>query len=115
MRRPFLSLGFRPAGYAFDTHDYRVYEDRREQFFKLPHSRAALLAGGIVWRLALETICPGIALTGPSENIAHFGDIVETPDGPIVDDSLTEEELNLICGVYDVYTGKPSFFVIFSL
>jgi hypothetical protein len=86
----------------------------REQFFKLPHSRAALLAGGIVWRLALEAICPGIALMGPSDTVAHFGDVLQSPDGPLVDDSLTEEELNLICGVYDVYTGElTSVFMIF--
>jgi hypothetical protein len=106
MRRPYLSLGFRQAGYVFDTHDYRVFEDRLEQFFRLPHSRAALLSGGIVWRIAMEFIYPGLVLMGPSENVAHFGDVVQTPDGPIVDNNLTQEELNLICGVYEVYTGE---------
>jgi hypothetical protein len=88
--------------------DYRAYEERRDLFFKQPHARAALLKGGIIWRLAMESIGPDVAIMGPSDRAHHFGDIVG-PDGhQITDDDLTDDELNLICGVYEVPTGKSN-------
>jgi hypothetical protein len=111
VRPTHVSLGYRDKNYIFDQMDYRAYEERRDLFFKQPHARAALLKGGIIWRLAMESIGPDVAIMGPSEGAHHFGDIVG-PDGhQITDDDLTIDELNLICGVYEVPTGNNFFYI----
>lgn len=75
------------------------------------HARAAFLAGGIMWCLALESVgslsCER-ALDGPSDNVMQFGNSLQCPhdDKIIWDDCLTEAEMDLMCGVYKIYTGK---------
>ncbi|KAH7903656.1 hypothetical protein BJ138DRAFT_1107493, partial [Hygrophoropsis aurantiaca] len=56
----YYSPGHRRAGYRGDKWDYMVYERQLEEFMRTPHSRAALLAGGIVWRLAMFAISQDI-------------------------------------------------------
>lgn len=91
--------------------DYAYYEELRTKFMARPHARAAFLAGGIIWRLALESAGSASsyrALDGPSDEVMQFGNSLQRPhDNKIIwDDSLTEAEMDLMCGVYKVYTGK---------
>ncbi|KAH6913214.1 hypothetical protein BKA70DRAFT_1053559, partial [Coprinopsis sp. MPI-PUGE-AT-0042] len=69
-----------------------------------PCVRAALLRGGILWRLAISTIqskrvlegptgCPGVSITHPFSS------------EQLVDDALTKVEQGLIVGAYVCYTG----------
>jgi len=75
----------------------------RELFFSNhQHLRAALLAGGIIWRLALEELGIDPALWGPSEATKYAFEIL-SEFGDFVDDGLTVEEMDFICGVYYVY------------
>lgn len=101
-------LGERHIDYKPDVMDYKGYECDRAAFLTSDRARAALQEGGIVWRLAVEHV--------------RFADVVEGPvdvasglykrfDGETVggwDDKLTDDELDLICGVYKIFTGEPS-------
>jgi hypothetical protein len=86
------------------------------EFFRLPHSRAALLCGGIVWRIAIEFLPLEAAYNGPSDSATNLNNIIP-PSGspgeqPLVDDILTSEEMDFICGVYTICDsdghGKPA-------
>ena len=81
-----------------------------------PYHRAALLQGGIIWRLALDTLefptDAEINVTqGPSEDALTRGTTIVLDDGlELSDDTLTEEEIELICGVYKWSTGMCGMF-----
>jgi len=95
-------LGGRAPGYRPDALEYKEYERKREEFLRGPRGRAALMSGGIVWRLAVDSLGLNhdLVLAGPSEEAQHFG---PGQDALIVkDDQLTNEEYDLICGVYRV-------------
>ena len=99
-------LGWRQFSYEPDAVDYLAYETRRDAFLSQPRARAALLKGGIVWRLAREHIHVEDVLNGPSDDAHQYPKVLCTSDGRLVeDDDLTEDELNLICGVYEVALG----------
>jgi hypothetical protein len=99
-------LGWRKQGYRGDSNDYAGYENRRTAFLSQPCGRKALLAGGIVWRLAISSIELSHVLAGPSEDVFEHGDAIkDDSSGDLLwDDHLSEDELNLICGVYKVHT-----------
>ena len=103
-------ISFRSAGYIFTTNDFHDYIHRRDSLLRSPRGRAALLKGGIVWCLAVETIGVDKCLEGPSiETYVHRqGLVYPTADSNIdlCDDDLTPAELDLICGVYECSTGR---------
>ncbi len=75
---------------------------------------AALLVGGLVWRLALEHLGMESVSFGPSSAVVQhgLGYLFKVPDGQIyIDDGLTQNELEVICGLYRCYTGM---IVLFS-
>jgi hypothetical protein len=103
--KPFV-LPHREAAYIFKHSDFVAYEARQDRYFLYPHARAALLEGGILWRLAMECLDAQDALNGPSDSAHDFGEFFSLPDGTkVIDDCLTENERDLISGVYIVYTG----------
>jgi hypothetical protein len=106
-----VGLGWRYPDYKPDVVDYAAYESARDAFFRQPHARAALLKGGIIWRLAKEHfgLNYDAVIAGPSDNVYDNGLFLHFSDGQIsLDDDLSEAELDLICGVYKVYTGMCS-------
>jgi hypothetical protein len=106
-RRPVV-LGYREVGYKPDSVDYAEYETIRRAFCESEqHSRAALLKGGIVWRLVKETLSPGDVLAGPTANVCCHGHALTSPNNQSLwDDDLSEDELDMICGVYKIFTGN---------
>lgn len=101
-------LPHRHNDFEFDRSDFLEYERRRELFFSNhQHLRAALLAGGIIWRLALEELGIDPALWGPSEATNYAFELL-SDNQSFVDDGLSSEEMDFICGVYYVYTGSCS-------
>ena len=102
----FVSLGWRKSGYKGDSNDYAGYENRRTAFLTQPRGRKALLAGGIVWRLAFNSVELSHVLVGPSEDVFDCGDALrsDSDEELLWDDALSEDELSLICGVYKVQT-----------
>lgn len=92
--------------------DYCAYVMVRNKLLQETHAcRAALLCGGIVWRLAMDTLGYDYAvkevLAGPSRDVVEFGGMPQyLEDGTeLWDDVLSEAELDLICGVYESPTG----------
>jgi hypothetical protein len=100
-------LGRRVETHRFDLADFAAYENLRESFLAAqPHGRRALMYGGIVARLARETLSDSVVLAGPSYQAlqgqqAIFGEGKDT----LVDDQLSEDDLDFICGTYVVETG----------
>ena len=60
---------------------------------------------GIVWHLALESVSYDAVLMGPSHDVFSEGSFLSSADGYLWDDLLLEDELEVVCGVYKVYTG----------
>lgn len=104
-------LGWRRQDYNPDARDYFEYEELLRDFFRRPHARAALLRGGLIWRLAKEVlgdIADSWALMGPSEEVDTFGMRfrVDASKTEFADDALSEGELDFISGMYRIYTGQ---------
>jgi hypothetical protein len=95
---------FRPV-YA----DYIVYEQHRHEFMNQPRARAALLHGGLVWRLALHSlgfdILPSV-LDGISREAVPFGLMLDVNGQTYFDDELSEEEVDFMCGTYYVHNSN---------
>lgn len=100
-----IGLGYRLSGYKPCMRDYVTYEGIRNNFLTTPRARAALLKGGIVWRLAREVVSDAAVALGPSSEVYGTGRRFSSREGVFWDDDLSEDELDLICGVYKVFTG----------
>ncbi|KAF8832042.1 hypothetical protein HHX47_DHR1001031 [Lentinula edodes] len=103
-------LGFRPAGFRPNLQDYRAYEVVRDEFLRSARGRAALLGGGIVARLARDVVNKDDVYDGPTVHALQEGEhalcVWEVGRGRAFwDDQLTTEEIDLICGTYEVATG----------
>ena len=100
------------AGYEPDQWDYLQYESHlREYFLNEAHARAALLQGGLLWRLAREVLGNKLdhqVLLGPSAEAHTHGTYIKLSpkESEVWDDCLPEAELNFICGVIPILTGK---------
>ncbi|KAJ4469377.1 hypothetical protein C8J55DRAFT_492089 [Lentinula edodes] len=108
-RRPAM-LGFRPVGFVPTLQDYRSYEAARNDFLRSARGRAALLAGGIIARLARGVVNENDIYDGPTEHALQKGEralcvLEEGASRAFWDDQLTLEEMDLICGSYEVATG----------
>ncbi|KAI0741217.1 hypothetical protein C8Q76DRAFT_576504, partial [Earliella scabrosa] len=93
--------------------EYRAYEERARALLIKPRARAAILHGGIVWRIALELLrsdAIGCATAGPSEECHVYGHEFLAPSrqDPLYDDHLTPDELSVICGVYSIPNREHS-------
>ncbi|RPD52484.1 hypothetical protein L227DRAFT_589669 [Lentinus tigrinus ALCF2SS1-6] len=99
--------GIRTHDYKFTYDDYQMYEYRLKCFLDQPKARAAIMRGGIVWRIALEVLGEdGIAAAckGPSTNVYEYSEAFRPPYGEDwYDDVLSRDELDAICGMYKVY------------
>ena len=100
-------LGNRPVGHSFDLADVAGYEALREAFLgSQAHGPFALRSGGIIARLAREVLPNSNALSGPSYEALNGGGERFICDGEIyVDDSLSVDDLGLICGTYVLSHG----------
>ncbi|KAF8530155.1 hypothetical protein BU17DRAFT_35850, partial [Hysterangium stoloniferum] len=99
-------LGWHDMLYKPDAVDYMAYREQQDVFFHHPHALVALLRGSIVWHLAMQSISQDAVLAGPTDEVFTHGQAFQTSDGTYWwDDDLSEDELNLICGVYKVFTG----------
>ena len=70
-----------------------------------PWARAAILHGGVVWRIALELLgsdAIGRTTAGPSEECHVYGHKFLAPSRQdlLYNDQLMLDELPVICGVY---------------
>jgi hypothetical protein len=104
----YFGLGYCQMDYKPTPVDYMAYERARDDFLRGPRGRVALMKGGIVWRLAMQTLHEDVVIAGPSESVYGSGTCFSDNDSGKHwwDDDLTVEEMDLICGVYKVFTGK---------
>ncbi|KNZ79315.1 hypothetical protein J132_10736 [Termitomyces sp. J132] len=96
------TLGYFKKEYKFGIEDWNTYVKARNNFLSGPAGRAALSAGGIVARIARDVVPVKLVSKGVSADgrkIAQHGEYI------FLDDALTLEEKDFICGVYSVYTG----------
>ncbi|PIL30339.1 hypothetical protein GSI_07524 [Ganoderma sinense ZZ0214-1] len=101
----------RPTNYVFNVADFCAYEEFRDHFLQAnPRiGRAALLAGGILWRLAIESVERDLVLDGPNTIKTALGitfALRDHADDVFIDDSLTADEIHIIIGTY---TRDPIF------
>ncbi|KAF8572808.1 hypothetical protein K439DRAFT_1306992, partial [Ramaria rubella] len=99
-------LGFQPPKYRPNLADYAVYTATCSDFLMQPHAHAALLQGGIIWCLAIDALGYIPTVGGPSDEVYQYGHCFKSDNSNLWDDNLTTVEMDLICGVYYVYTGQ---------
>jgi len=97
----------RPTGYRFDLADFVAYESSRDSFLQShPYARRALCEGGIIARLARESMSDTLVFQGPSEEALEGNySVFATHDGIMVDDYLSQDIKDFICGTYIIKTG----------
>ncbi len=108
---PYRSKSFTPT-----ARDYSDYAQRVLEIVRRPQAAAGFRMGGIIWRLLVEVVRDDTDLrnrleqqagSGPSGEPSVYQEVLQlSPSFAFVDDSLSEEELDIISGVYRVYTGK---------
>jgi hypothetical protein len=99
-------LGLRPVGYKPESHDYNAYVSARTDVLRSHLGRAALLQGGLVSRLARDTVGASDVLSGPEPSTSMT---IGTVAGiKLVDDFLSDYLLDVISGVYYVESAKDA-------
>ncbi|KAJ3558876.1 hypothetical protein NP233_g11409 [Leucocoprinus birnbaumii] len=104
-------LSIRLDDHKFDKSDYEFFLKRCESLLTIDRARAALLRGGIVWRVALNYVPISMAIGGPSglhSNSHHMLKVMDRSGVVYVDDELTPEEYDVICGTYRFFQGKKA-------
>ena len=107
-----LSLGWHPKEHIPTTEDYGEYQVTLDCLFSRPYARATLLEGGLVWHIALLYLSDSMleVTRGPSLHAALLGKCWKLVGGSILyDDRLSDVEINVICGVYEIATGELSY------
>lgn len=105
--RQSLGLGKRSQNHIFDVAEYKAYEQARENVLQSSMGRAALMRGGILWRLAKGTVNVKAVTRGPFKQALDHGKLIFHMDNSfLVDDDLEEADEDIICGVYHLPTGK---------
>ncbi|KAJ8077489.1 hypothetical protein PM082_001920 [Marasmius tenuissimus] len=101
-------LGYISERHPADAYDFYTYESARNRFLRGEKGRAAALAGGLMSRIAKEVVTEEDVVHGPEvPNVFYRGKCFFEDSGiGYWDDYLTEEEVDLICGVYYFATGK---------
>ncbi|TEB26771.1 hypothetical protein FA13DRAFT_1635606 [Coprinellus micaceus] len=94
-----FTIPMRPFNHKFTRDDYNSYVHLRTLLLGQPHMQAALKRGGIIWRLALGTLGHSNICQTPS----HLGGTrcLKLGSPELVDNALTMNELDLICGAYE--------------
>ncbi|KAG1863250.1 hypothetical protein DFJ58DRAFT_656563 [Suillus subalutaceus] len=95
----------RPYGWQPDKYEYMDYERRRNRLLKLPHVRVAVAQGGILWRICKQELASDIP-SGPSIDVHFFADMSSDAPRNYVFDTLSQEEIDTLCGVYHVLTDR---------
>lgn len=101
-----LALGTVPHNFVFGLKEYKEYEQMRDSVVNSYCGRAAVLQGGISWRLAHEAdVDEGVVLRGPS-GFHTREDHVSVGGRGYVDDTLSHHQQDVICGVYRVMPSE---------
>ncbi|TFK53464.1 hypothetical protein OE88DRAFT_1626000 [Heliocybe sulcata] len=102
--------------HRYTSRDYLGYVSRRNDFMQMvPHSRAALRRGGILWRLAYDGLqydAENRARAGPSEYAMQLGHVevlgAASAEEEWYEDHITEEEEGCLIGKYLICTRESA-------
>lgn len=103
---PTFAIPVRPLNHKFTKEDYNAYIHLRTLVLGQPHMQAAMKRGGIVWRLSIGTL--GVSSVSGPPSQWHRTRRLRLGESDLVDDTLTMNELDLICGAYECVSGKQS-------
>ncbi|KAJ7200552.1 hypothetical protein GGX14DRAFT_299719, partial [Mycena pura] len=104
-----LHFGSRWPNYTLTANDYNIYVEARREFLLSDRGYLALHAGGIIARLARLVIpCPTYEARRAFDPDDAQGILRVSSVRALVYDCLTEEEEDLICGVYAIATSTAS-------
>ncbi|KAJ7175771.1 hypothetical protein C8R46DRAFT_1079416 [Mycena filopes] len=101
-------IGFRSHQHTFDRYDYDAYIVQRDcRLLHAPRGRIALQYGGVMARLARSEISDEDFFRPFNEDIYNVGDCLwdGTSHYAYWHDALSDDEIDLLCGVYCVGTG----------
>ncbi|KAI9451862.1 hypothetical protein HD554DRAFT_2032838 [Boletus coccyginus] len=101
-------LGFLPFQYRPRPSDYSSYLDRRDRLLRRNYARVALTKGGIIARLARDSVGSHMNVlvgSGPSEDVCKYGTAIRIGTDYLWDDELDPNDEQIICGVYKISTG----------
>lgn len=105
------------SDYKFGVADYESYCHERDNILcNVRVARQALKHGGILWRLAMDNASFQGVLAGPTidATIQHRClSVVTGPESFWIDDVLDTREMEVISGVYHVYTGNTLAYQLF--
>ena len=107
-----VELGWRMPLHHGTVLEYNFYVESHNQLPHCPYGCAALLEGGIIWRLAadgLGSLSESLVLDGPSLDVLQHGHAVKCGNNKqnwLWDDALSDQDRDIICGVYKVYTSQ---------
>lgn len=98
-------LPLRPINHKYTPLDFAAYEEMRDNLLRNDPriGRAALLSGGLLWRLAIECLAPDSVLDGPGEFAYDYGigfTFCDHNGAVYVEDNLTDAEVRCIIGTY---------------
>ncbi|KAK0439265.1 uncharacterized protein EV420DRAFT_1279678, partial [Desarmillaria tabescens] len=102
-------LRYCPTNYKSDRLEFTTYQALCRNFLTLQCGHAALLAGSILGCISKDFILDDEVYPGPSNDVFKTGlsFVADAESAPTFwDDALTDDEINLLCGVYKVDTGK---------
>ena len=99
-------LGLRAVGYSPRSSDYNAYVAARTDVLRSHLGRAALLHGGLISRLARDTVGVSDILSGPEPSTSVM--LGSVGGVKLVDDELSDYLLDVISGVYYVETASDA-------
>lgn len=82
--------------------NYTLYEQRLQEFLHGPRGRAALMQGGIAWRLARDLLRDDVVMAGPSPFNRQSWVVGMDGTYEFYDDALSEDEEYILCGGHHV-------------
>ena len=92
--------------------EYNFYVESCNCLLHHPHVCAALLEGSIIWHLTIDGLgahSESIVLDGPSWEVLQHGHALKCDSNKnnwLWDDTLSDHDRDVICGIYKVYTSQ---------
>ncbi|KAI0074525.1 hypothetical protein K474DRAFT_1522181 [Panus rudis PR-1116 ss-1] len=104
MRQPL----WRAPNHSFSTADYQGYVRLRVSLLQTPAiANAALRAGGMLWRLALESIVDvRRVLHGSCDDLIIQPSVVHLDNREYIETVLPQDIQDCLCGTYSYFTAK---------
>ena len=99
-----IYLPQRPSWYCFTKADYEAYLNCWSWILQHPCIWAAILHGGYLWQLTIRSVSMNELLKGPLGGGSLLA--INNDEYPLLlDDKLTSNEMDWLCGMYVCTTG----------